>query len=139
MLITITRDGGATLEQLDDALLEKCEGVVDNDRERSTWVEYWLDGQLVHRSAHVTIKQGPRGSDGVLGTLNNGIDVDGWAQIYVANLLQRRKRAGRPIEVRDRFTPEQAQAIQRVMARHEGMQLLVTHSNGANDGTSATA
>ena len=43
---------------MDESLLEKREGVVDNDNEHTTWVEYWLDGELVHRSAHVTLKKG---------------------------------------------------------------------------------
>jgi len=42
---------------MDDSLLEKREGVVDNDNENTTWVEYWLEGELVHRSAHVTLKK----------------------------------------------------------------------------------
>ena len=44
---------------MDDSLLEKKEGSVDNDDEYTTWVEYWLDGELVHRSAHVTLKKVP--------------------------------------------------------------------------------
>ena len=35
--------------------LEKREGVIDNDNEFTTWVEYWHEGELVHRSAHVTL------------------------------------------------------------------------------------
>lgn len=42
---------------MNEELLEKREGVVDNDKEYTTWVEYWLDGELVHRSAHVTFKR----------------------------------------------------------------------------------
>jgi hypothetical protein len=42
---------------MDDSLLEKREGYVDNDIEMTTWVEYWLDGEMVHRSAHVTLKK----------------------------------------------------------------------------------
>lgn len=42
---------------MDEALLEKREGFVDNEQEHTTWVEYWLLGELVHRSAHVTLKQ----------------------------------------------------------------------------------
>jgi hypothetical protein len=42
---------------MDEALLDKREGTVDNDNETTTWVEYWLDGELVHRSAHVALKQ----------------------------------------------------------------------------------
>ena len=48
-----------TKGEMDDSLLEKKEGVVDNENELTTWVEYWLDGELVHRSAHVTLKKMP--------------------------------------------------------------------------------
>lgn len=51
MLITTTKG------EIDNSLLEKREGVVDNEHEHTTWVEYWLDGELVHRSAHVDLKQ----------------------------------------------------------------------------------
>jgi hypothetical protein len=60
---------------LDDSLLEKREGRYEIERqewdevsyiagkvrlpytmqETVEWVEYWLDGELVHRSAHVTL------------------------------------------------------------------------------------
>jgi hypothetical protein len=50
-LITTTKG------EMDDSLLEKKEGLVDNDDEHTTWVEYWLDGELVHRSAHVQLKK----------------------------------------------------------------------------------
>lgn len=46
-----------TKGDMDDSLLEKREGLVDNDNEVTTWVEYWLDGELVHRSVHVTLKK----------------------------------------------------------------------------------
>lgn len=46
-----------TKGEMDDAALEKREGVVDNDDEYTTWVEYWMGGELVHRSAHVTLKK----------------------------------------------------------------------------------
>jgi hypothetical protein len=42
---------------MDDSLLEKREGSLDNDNESTTWVEYWLDGELVHRSVHVVLKK----------------------------------------------------------------------------------
>jgi hypothetical protein len=45
--------------EMDDSLLEKKEGLVDNDVELTTWVEYWLNDELVHRSAHVTLKTSP--------------------------------------------------------------------------------
>jgi hypothetical protein len=46
-----------TKGDMDDSLLEKREGLLDNDNERTTWVEYWLGEELVHRSAHVALKQ----------------------------------------------------------------------------------
>lgn len=42
---------------MDEELLVKQTGVVDNEDEYTTWTEYWLDGELVHRSAHVTLKK----------------------------------------------------------------------------------
>lgn len=48
-----------TKGDMDDSLLEKKEGVVDDENEYTTWVEYWLDGELVHRSAHVHLKKMP--------------------------------------------------------------------------------
>lgn len=48
-----------TKGQMDDALLEKKEGVIDNDNEATRWTEYWLNGELVHRSVHVTLKKMP--------------------------------------------------------------------------------
>jgi len=48
-----------TKGDMDASQLEKREGTVDNDNELTTWVEYWLDGELVHRSAHVTLKKMP--------------------------------------------------------------------------------
>jgi hypothetical protein len=46
-----------TKGEMDDALLEKREGVDENDNERAEWIEYWLDGELVHRSVHMTLKK----------------------------------------------------------------------------------
>jgi len=48
-----------TKGDMDDSLLEHRSGEVDNENELTTWVEYWLDGELVHRSAHVTLKKMP--------------------------------------------------------------------------------
>jgi len=45
--------------EMDEDLLVKKEGSVDNDIEFTTWTEYWLDDELVHRSAHVTLKTSP--------------------------------------------------------------------------------
>jgi len=46
-----------TKGEMDESLLEKKEGFVDNDNEYTQWVEYWLNGELVHRSVHVHLKQ----------------------------------------------------------------------------------
>jgi len=48
-----------TKGEMDDSLLEHRSGTVDNENELTTWTEYWLDGELVHRSAHVTLKKMP--------------------------------------------------------------------------------
>jgi len=56
-MINITRDCGKTIEQADENLFEKREGVFDDENEHTTWVEYWEGEKLVHRSAHVTIKR----------------------------------------------------------------------------------
>lgn len=48
-----------TKGDMDESLLERQEGSIDTENETTTWVEYWLDGELVHRSAHVTLKQMP--------------------------------------------------------------------------------
>ena len=48
-----------TKGEMDDALLERREGSVDNDIEHTTWVEYWHEGELVHRSVHVSLKTSP--------------------------------------------------------------------------------
>ena len=42
---------------MDEELLEKREGLIDDENERTSWVEYWLDGELVHRSVHVHLKK----------------------------------------------------------------------------------
>jgi hypothetical protein len=41
---------------MDESLLEKREGQSDTDTETTEWVEYWLEGELVHRSVHVKLK-----------------------------------------------------------------------------------
>lgn len=51
MMITTTKG------DMDESLLEKREGSVDNNTETTSWVEYWLDGELVHRSVHMTLKR----------------------------------------------------------------------------------
>ena len=53
MIVTTTKG------EMDTSLLEHRTGTVDNDNEATTWTEYWLDGELVHRSVHVTLKKMP--------------------------------------------------------------------------------
>jgi hypothetical protein len=47
-----------TKGEMDDSLLEKREGSIENDTETTSWVEYWLDGEMVHRSVHMALKRG---------------------------------------------------------------------------------
>ncbi len=47
-----------TKGDMDESLLEKREGSVDNDNESTNWVEYWLEGELVHRSVNMVLKRG---------------------------------------------------------------------------------
>jgi hypothetical protein len=51
MLVTTTKG------EMDDSLLEKREGTIDNDNETTNWIEYWLEGELVHRSVHMVLKK----------------------------------------------------------------------------------
>jgi hypothetical protein len=46
---------------MDTSLLEKREGTIDNDNETTSWVEYWLEGELVHRSVDMTLKRNVTG------------------------------------------------------------------------------
>lgn len=43
---------------MDDSLLEKKTGLNETSGEYTTWTEYYLSGELVHRSVHVTMKEG---------------------------------------------------------------------------------
>lgn len=47
-----------TKGEMDDSLLEKREGSIDTDTETTSWVEYWLDGEMVHRSVNMALKRG---------------------------------------------------------------------------------
>jgi len=58
-----------TKGEMDDSLLEHRTGTVDNDNEATTWTEYWLDGELVHRSVHVTLKKMPSFAGGETASL----------------------------------------------------------------------
>ena len=50
MIVTTTKG------DMDDSLLDKKTGSLDNDKEYTEWVEYWHEGELVHRSVHVHLK-----------------------------------------------------------------------------------
>ena len=63
MAIVITTKG-----EMDESLLDKREGSIDNENELTRWIEYWLDGELVHRSVHVHLKQNVF-SDGIAAML----------------------------------------------------------------------
>ena len=44
--------------QINENSLKKVEGFFENENEFTTWVEYHLDDEIVHRSAHVVLKNG---------------------------------------------------------------------------------
>lgn len=44
--------------EMDESLLEKRTGVDEDDRARAEWVEYWKDGEIVHRSVNMALKKG---------------------------------------------------------------------------------
>ena len=46
-----------TKGEIDESLLVRTEGVDENDNERAEWVEYRLDGELVRRDLHLTLKK----------------------------------------------------------------------------------
>ena len=54
-----------TKGEMDESLLEKREGSIDNETETTSWVEYWHDGELVHRSVNMVLKRSVF-SDGVI-------------------------------------------------------------------------
>ena len=48
-----------TYGDMGDSSLERKDGKFEDDNELTTWVEYWKDSELVHRSVHVTLKKMP--------------------------------------------------------------------------------
>jgi hypothetical protein len=65
----------APITEMNEALLVRSEGEVDNDNERTTWVEYRLVSdpnaeRAVHRSVHVRLKQAGVESIGAIGTFS---------------------------------------------------------------------
>lgn len=57
-MITVQLEENGPIIEMDPAQLTRRDGTVDNDVEYTTWTEYWLADKLVHRSVHVTLKQG---------------------------------------------------------------------------------
>ena len=53
MLVTTTKG------EMDDSLLRRQDGELDNEDEHTTWTEYYLADELVHRSAHVRLNKMP--------------------------------------------------------------------------------
>jgi hypothetical protein len=49
---------------MDTSLLIEKKGTIDNEVELTHWVEYWLDGELIHRSVNMTLKQAAVYADG---------------------------------------------------------------------------
>jgi len=45
-----------TKGEMDDSLLVRKDGNMENDNEKTSWVEYYLGDELVHRSVHVELK-----------------------------------------------------------------------------------
>lgn len=46
-----------TKGEISEELLEKKTGIIDNENETINWVEYWLEGELVHRSVDMVLKK----------------------------------------------------------------------------------
>ena len=51
MLVTTTKG------EMDDSLLVRKDGNMEDPNEKTSWVEYYLGDELVHRSVHVELKQ----------------------------------------------------------------------------------
>ena len=60
--------GDGIIQEMDEALLTPNHSVVDNEHEHTRITEFKLDGKVVHRSVHVTLKEGI-GIEGIMGRL----------------------------------------------------------------------
>ena len=65
-MITALIDG--QLQLVDEALLTPNHSTIDNENELTHITEYLLNGEVVHRSAHVQLKKG-FAIEGILGNL----------------------------------------------------------------------
>lgn len=60
-MINVQLEVDGPITSMDESLLEKREGIIENENEQTTWVEYWLPNtadRAVHRSVHITLKKG---------------------------------------------------------------------------------
>lgn len=57
-------------QMMEESLLEKTEGSVDNDDEYTTWIEWRLNGTIVKRSVHVRLKKN-LAADAIAGLFNS--------------------------------------------------------------------
>ena len=55
MEILIEQNG--VRRMIDESLLVKTSGVIDNENEHTEWTEWRLDGEIVKRGAHVRLKK----------------------------------------------------------------------------------
>ena len=55
-MINVQLEPNGPITQMRKADLVCKTGSLDTDKEHTTWIEYWLAGRCVHRSAHVTLK-----------------------------------------------------------------------------------
>ena len=62
MIVTTTKG------EMDDSLLVRKDGNMENSNEKTSWVEYYLDDELVHRSVHVELKN-PLVTETILGEM----------------------------------------------------------------------
>lgn len=80
-LINVQLEANGPITQMDESLLERHDGVYEDEDERTTWIEYWIpgtyrpgkiDGYLAdrpHRSVHVHLKRPMVFAEGALGQI----------------------------------------------------------------------
>lgn len=70
--ILIERYPGAAREVINAQALNRIDSLIRNDHEHTDVTEYALDGRIVHRSAHITLKQWPAGMENFLAEVSKG-------------------------------------------------------------------
>jgi hypothetical protein len=111
-------DGVRVERDVDESKLVKLEGATDNEHEYTTWVEYRFPGSdvIVHRSCHVTIKEGLEAQGRA-----QYFDVDRWARDLVDGLKKQRRETGKPVELKGMFTAQELAAVRRVFAADQAL------------------